>query len=26
MYFGEDRNDNGQATELIHLIQPELLS
>ena len=26
MYFGEGRNDNGQATELIHLKQPELLS
>lgn len=26
MYFGEDRNDNGQATELIHLKQPEFLS
>ncbi len=26
MYFGEGRNDNGQATELIHLKQPELVS
>lgn len=26
MYFGEERNDNGQATELIHLKQPEFLS
>ena len=26
MYFGEDIIDNGQATELIHLKQPELLS
>ena len=26
IYFGEDRNDNEQAKELIHLKQPELLS
>ncbi len=26
MYFGDDRNDNGQAYESIHLKQPEFLS